>query len=61
MTRLADSNPSKRQDEIEARIARIEEAISTMAWWLTQTPDSFGEIDARGIDAILKGEKKKPA
>ena len=70
MSGLADSNRRKRQpaeysaDEIDAgfdalseRLDRIEKAVSTMAWWLTQTPDSFGHHDARGIEEILKGEE----
>ena len=47
-------HPSDRLDE---RLARIEKAIETMAWWLTQTPDSFGQRDAEAIVAILRGEE----
>ena len=42
---------------LEERLSRIEKAISTLAWWLTQTPDSLGQQDARGIDRILRGEE----
>lgn len=40
-----------------ARLARIEKAITTLAWWLVEAQTGFGEQDARGIDAILKGEQ----
>ena len=43
---------------IEERLDRIERAITAMAWWLTQTPDSFGKQDAEAITAILRGERE---
>ena len=35
------------------RIARLEKAVSTMAWWLVQAQTGFGVQDARGIEDIL--------
>lgn len=46
------------QLEIEKRLDRIEEAISTMASWLVQAQTGFGVSDAEGIERILRGEKK---
>lgn len=39
------------------RIARLEYAVRTMAGWLVQAQTGFGEQDARGIFAILDGER----
>lgn len=38
---------------MEPRLQRIEESITTMAWWLVQAQSGFGERDARGIQDIL--------
>lgn len=43
--------------QIEQRLDRIEEAVSTMAHWLVEAQTGFGEQDAQGIDKILRGEK----
>lgn len=40
---------------LEAHLARIEKAVSTMAWWLVQAQTGFGHRDARGIQDILDG------
>ena len=37
-------------------VARLEKAVGTMAWWLVQAQTGFGEHDARGIEAILRGD-----
>lgn len=42
---------------VEERLARIEKALTTLAWWLVQAQTGFGEQDARGIDDILAGRK----
>ncbi len=44
---------------MDARIARIEKAIATMAWWLVQAQTGFGEEDARGIEDILRPPETK--
>ena len=31
-------------DALSERLDRIEKAVSTMAWWLTQTPDAAEEM-----------------
>lgn len=46
-------------EELEARLQRIENAITTMAWWLTQVPDCFGTRDARAIDDLLFGKDRE--
>lgn len=46
------------QKDLDARVARIEQAVRAMAWWLVQAQTGFGEQDARGIDCILKGESR---
>lgn len=47
---------AKPQLEIEKRLDRIEEAITTMAHWLVQAQTGFGEQDVKGIEKILRGE-----
>ncbi len=41
--------------KLQAQIARIDKAVSTMAWWLVQAQTGFGQRDARGIQDILDG------
>jgi hypothetical protein len=38
----------------EERIARLEQAVQTLAWWLVQCQSGFGELDARGIENIVR-------
>lgn len=38
------------------RIARLEWALTVMASWLVQAQTGFGAQDAKGIEAILRGE-----
>jgi hypothetical protein len=45
--------------EVDRRLDRIEEAISTMASWLVTAQTGFGVQDARGIEEILRGEKSE--
>jgi predicted transcriptional regulator len=45
------------QLQIEQRLDRIEQAISTMAQWLVDAQTGFGVKDAEGIEKILRGEK----
>lgn len=47
--------------DIEARLERIEKAITTMASWLVQAQTGFGAQDARGIDDILFGFADSPS
>lgn len=41
----------------DVRIARLEWAVTVMAHWLVQAQTGFGLQDARGIEAILRGER----
>lgn len=45
--------------QIETRVGRLEDAVSTMAQWLVSAQTGFGEQDAAGIEKILRGEKPK--
>jgi hypothetical protein len=45
--------------EIDRRLDRIEEAISTMASWLVTAQTGFSIQDAKGIEEILRGEKSE--
>jgi hypothetical protein len=45
--------------QIEERVGRCEDAISTMAQWLVQAQTGFGAHDAEGIEKILRGEMPK--
>ena len=45
------------QLEIEKRVGRLEDAVSTMAQWLVSAQTGFGAQDAEGIEKILRGEK----
>lgn len=47
--------------EIEARLDRIEQAITTTAAWLAQTPGVWGIRDVEGIDRILSGDRASRA
>jgi hypothetical protein len=40
---------------IHLRMARIEKAVSTMAFWLGEAQTGFNAKDAAGIEMILKG------
>lgn len=40
----------------DVRIARLEWAVTVMAHWLVQAQTGFGAGDARGIEAILRGD-----
>jgi hypothetical protein len=46
-------------EEATAELARQREAISTMAWWLVQAQTGFGMQDARGIEDILSGTRRR--
>lgn len=39
------------------RIARLEKAVETIAWWLVEAQTGFSSHDAREIVRILKGER----
>jgi hypothetical protein len=41
--------------EVERRLDRIEEAVSTMAAWLVSAQTGFGQKDMEGINDILYG------
>lgn len=43
--------------QIETRVGRLEDAVSTMAQWLVSAQTGFGVHDAEGIEKILRGEK----
>lgn len=45
--------------QIETRVGRCEDAISTMAQWLVQAQTGFNAKDAEGIEKILRGEKSE--
>lgn len=45
--------------QIETRVGRCEDAISTMAQWLVSAQTGFGAQDAEGIEKILRGETPK--
>ena len=45
--------------QIEERVGRLEDAVSTMAQWLVQAQTGFGAQDAEGIEKILRGEMPK--
>jgi hypothetical protein len=45
--------------QIEERVGRLEDAVSTMAQWLVQAQTGFGAQDAEGIEKILRGEGPK--
>lgn len=45
--------------QIETRVGRLEDAVSTMAQWLVQAQTGFGAQDAEGIEKILRGETPK--
>lgn len=50
---------AKPELQIEQRVSRLEEAVSTMATWLVQAQTGFGAEDAKGIEKILRGEKSE--
>lgn len=49
--------PDADQPSVEERLARLEKAVATLAWWLVQSQSGLAERDAQGIEAILRGEK----
>jgi len=53
----AHGDEAARLADLELRVARLERALTTAAWWLVQAQTGFGVNDARGIEDILRGEK----
>lgn len=47
------------EKELEDNIVRIEQAISTLAWWLVQAQSGLSQQDASGIDDILYGKNRQ--
>jgi hypothetical protein len=41
--------------DLDVRVARLEQSVRTLVWWLVQAQTGFGEGDARGIEDILDG------
>jgi len=39
---------------LQVRVERLEKAVTTMAWWLVQAQTGFGDLDARGIEDIIR-------
>lgn len=45
--------------ELNDRLARIENAVTTLAWWLVSAQTGFGTNDARGIEKLLVPPDRK--
>lgn len=43
--------------QLEKRVENCEKAIGTMAAWLVQAQTGFSQLDALGIEQILRGER----
>ena len=48
------------EDQLLLRLNRVEYAIECLAAWLVQAQSGFGELDAKGIYAILEGRQDEP-